>query len=35
MTAIQGSDPSWMLNFTKEIKDLRKPSKVLKQLNLR
>ena len=29
MTAMQGSDPSWMLNFTKEIKDLRKPSKGL------
>ena len=29
MTAMQGSDPSWMLNFTKEIQDLRKPSKGL------
>ena len=26
MTAMQGSDPGWMLNFTKEIKDLRKPN---------
>jgi len=25
MTAMQGSDPGWMMNFTKEIKDLRKP----------
>ena len=26
MTAMQGSDPGWMLTFTKEIKDLRKPN---------
>ena len=25
MTSMHGTDPSWMLNFTKEIQDLRKP----------
>ena len=29
MTSMQGSDPSWMLNFTKEVKDLRKPNSGL------
>tara|TARA_A100001011_G_scaffold154103_1_gene162544 strand:+ start:372 stop:914 length:543 start_codon:yes stop_codon:yes gene_type:complete len=26
MTSMYGSDPGWMLTFTKEIKDLRKPN---------
>lgn len=30
MTAMQGSDPGWMLTFTKEVKDLRKPNAGLK-----
>ena len=30
MTAMQGSDPGWMLTFTKEVKDLRKPNPGLK-----
>jgi len=30
MTAMQGSDPGWMLTFTKEVKDLRKPNPGLR-----
>jgi uncharacterized surface protein with fasciclin (FAS1) repeats len=30
MTAMHGSDPGWMLTFTKEVKDLRKPNPGLK-----